>query len=51
MGIKIGKQLNTPLVAVVGSDCKVRGQWPGITNLGPVAALLHTAEEPKEEPE
>jgi hypothetical protein len=51
VGIKIGKQLNTPLVAVVGSDCKIRGQWPGLTNLGPVAALLHTPEVPKEEPE
>jgi hypothetical protein len=51
IGIKVGKQLNLPLVVVVGSDCKIRGQWPGLTELGPVAAMLHTVEAHKDGPE
>ena len=46
-GLKVGKQLVTPFVAVVGSDGKVLGQWPGITDLGPVAAILHPQKPPK----
>ena len=51
VGLKVGKQLVTPFIAVVGSGGEVRGQWQGITDLGPVAAVLHREEAPKDEPE
>jgi len=33
---------------VLGPDCKVLGQWPGITDLGPVAVVLRKALQPVE---
>ncbi len=45
VGLKIGKQLDTPFVAVVGRGGEILGQWPGIADLAPVVAVLATAKE------
>jgi hypothetical protein len=40
IGIKIGKQLDLPFVAVVAPGGEVLGQWPGIGDLAPVESVL-----------
>ena len=43
VGIKVGKQLETPLLVVVGSGGEVLGQWQGASDMGPVEAALTKA--------
>jgi hypothetical protein len=40
IGIKVGKQLDLPFVAVVAPGGEVLGQWPGISDLTPVESVL-----------
>ncbi|HEV7516290.1 MAG TPA: hypothetical protein VGR07_08320 [Thermoanaerobaculia bacterium] len=40
IGLKIGKQLDPPLLAVVGPGGELLGQWQGIADLAPVEAAL-----------
>lgn len=40
VGIDVGAQWTKPLIAVVGADGKIVGQWQGITDLRPVEEAL-----------
>ena len=50
VGIKVGKQLDLPFVAVVGPGGEVLGQWPGLSELSPVEAVLTKAPAPAPAP-